>query len=153
MKPKTIVTAVLLLFVAASVAAIFIKESRRPPAASPSPAPAAPRKIIAYYFHGNVRCPTCRKMEALANEALQSGFADELKSGRLEWRVVNLDEPGNELFVQDYQLETRSLVLADIQDGKQTRWKNLKRIWDLVRDDQAFVRYVQDEARAYLESR
>jgi hypothetical protein len=149
MKPRSILTGGLLLFVAASVAAIIYRETQSITVAPPTGAD----KVIVYYFHGNVRCPTCRKIEALADQALRAGFADELQSGRLEWRRVNLDEAGNDHFVADYELETRSLVVADYQAGRQMRWKNLKQIWELAGDDTAFRRYVQDETRAYLESR
>ena len=33
----------------------------------------------------------------------ESGFADELHSGRIEWRVVNYDDPGNEHFANRLQ--------------------------------------------------
>ena len=31
--------------------------------------------VVAFYFHGNVRCATCRKIEAYADEAIHSSFA------------------------------------------------------------------------------
>ena len=41
-----------------------------------SPTPDA--GIVAYYFHGNKRCSTCRKLEAYSRKAIEGGFADEL---------------------------------------------------------------------------
>jgi len=32
-------------------------------------------RVIAYYFHGNFRCSTCRAMEANAREALESAMS------------------------------------------------------------------------------
>ncbi len=110
-------------------------------------------QIIAYYFHGNQRCRTCRTIEAYAAEAVQNGFADEIKGGRLEWQVVNTDKPENEHYVGDFQLVTRSLVLQEKVKGVQERWKNLPRIWELVRNKEAFQKYVQEETRAFLEGR
>jgi hypothetical protein len=109
------------------------------------------RIIVAYYFHGNVRCVSCKTIEAYSAEAVKTGFKKELKSGVLEWRVVNVEEKGNEHFIKDYQLYTKSLVLVEMKDGKQVRWKNLERVWDLLRNKEKFLKYVQDEARAYLE--
>ncbi len=125
------------------------------PAMRPTPAPAAPsvqpeRRVVAYYFHGNVRCRTCRKIEASAADAIQRVFADELKAGRLEWRPTNVEQPANAHFVQDYQLVTRSLVLVELKDGKQVRWKNLDQVWELVSDDIRFAQYVQREVKAFL---
>ncbi|NMC44724.1 MAG: hypothetical protein GYA46_12465 [candidate division Zixibacteria bacterium] len=108
-----------------------------------TPAP----KIIAYYFHGIRRCPTCRKLEAYSQEAVQTGFAEELKTGKMEWRVVNIEESPNEHYEKDYQLYTKSVILSRVENGKEAAWKNLDRIWELVGDKEAFVKYIQDEVR------
>ncbi len=165
MKPKTIVTVALLLFVAASVVYLVVKETggkpaqnmTQPDAISPRTGQeqntAAVSKVVAYYFHGNMRCMTCRAIESYAKDALQTGFADALKDGRLEWRVVNVEDPGNDHFVQDFQLSTRSIVLERIADGKRRDWKNLQRVWELVRGDKEdFLKYIRDETKAYLEA-
>jgi hypothetical protein len=127
---------------------------RAVPAATVAPAKSQPgmpgHTVVAYYFHGNFRCQTCRKIEALSREAVESGFPEDLKAGRLEWRVINVEEPGNQHFIQDYQLFSKSLVLVARDSSKQTRWKNLQRVWTLVGDKEAFIQYVQDEIRAYL---
>ena len=111
------------------------------------------RKVVAYYFHGNMRCMTCRTIEAYTKEAIDTAFAEALKDNRLEWQVINVEEPSNEHFVQDFQLVTRSVVIAEVVDGKCIRWKNLQRVWELVRGDkEGFLKYVQDETKAYLEA-
>jgi len=110
-------------------------------------------EVTAYYFHGNQRCRTCRNIEAYAEEAIQNGFAEAIKDGRLKWKVVNIDEQENEHYVQDFQLVTRSLVLQEKTKGTQERWKNLSRVWELVRNKEAFEEYVQEETRAFLEGR
>jgi len=118
--------------------------------AAARPAPKASRKIIAYYFHGDARCPSCLRIEAWTRSAIDLAFAGELREGRLEWRVVNVDEPRYAHFVRDYQLYTKSVVLVELRDGKQTRWKNLNRVWELLQDNQAYWTYVTDEVAAYL---
>jgi hypothetical protein len=77
-------------------------------------------------------------------------FAKELGNGRLEFRPVNIEEPGNKHFIQDYQLVTRSLVLSLMSDGKETKWKNLADVWKLVRDKDKFFQYVKDEVEKFL---
>jgi hypothetical protein len=116
----------------------------KPDAGNPS------RKVIAYYFHGNVRCSTCRTLEAYSEEAIQSGFPEALKQEILEWKVVNVEEPDNRHFIKDYQLYTKSLVIVKMEGDKQVEWKNLDRIWELVRDKPAFLQYVQTEISGYL---
>jgi len=129
------------------------KSSPPKPADSQNPQVTSAQKILAYYFHGTQRCPTCRKLEAYSAEAIEKGFGEALKRGNLEWRVVNVDEPLNKHFVKDYQLYTKSLVIVKMQGGKQVEWKNLEKIWELVGEKDDFVRYVQDEVSAYLGER
>ena len=111
---------------------------------------APPSGVVAYYFHGKLRCSTCRKLEALSREAITTGFAKDLDSGKLAFMVVNVETPETEHFVQDFQLTNKSLVLVEYRDGTVVRWKNLPKIWQLVRDPEAFVRYVQEETRTFL---
>jgi hypothetical protein len=107
--------------------------------------------VVAFYFHGNVRCATCRKIEAYADEAIHTGFAKALEDGTLTWSVVNIDEEENKHFVEDFQLTTRSVVLAEYRDGQLIRHENLDKVWQLVRSQQDFVDYVQDETGAFFE--
>ena len=115
-------------------------------------APAAQLKsfIAAYYFHGNFRCPTCRKMEQYSREAIEKYFGEQLKNGVVVFQTINIDEPENQHFVQDYQLVTKSLVLVKYENGKQTAWKNLPAIWQNVGDQTAFFQYIKKEVAAYL---
>jgi len=107
-------------------------------------------KLITYYFHGTFRCTTCRTIEQYSHDAIQTYFAKELGNGRLEFRPVNVEEPENKHFIQDYQLVTRSLVLSLVSDGKETKWKNLPDVWKLVRDKDKFFQYVKDEVEKFL---
>jgi hypothetical protein len=111
---------------------------------------AVPHRVLAYYFHTTKRCVSCRKIEGYTAEAITTGFADELKDGRLVFQVVNIEEKGNEHFVKDYRLFTKSVVLVDEQSGRQTAWKNLPKVWELLNDKEGFQRYIKEETRAYL---
>jgi len=114
------------------------------------PSPAVERRVIAYYFHGNFRCNKCRAMEAYAGEVMKEDFGAEQKDGRLEWKVVNVDESRNSHFVGDYKLVTRSLVLVEVVDGQPGKWKNLDKIWDHVGNELRFKDYVRSETRDFL---
>jgi hypothetical protein len=109
------------------------------------------RKIIAYYFHSTRRCASCRKIESYSAEIIRAAFEGELDQGLLEWRLVNTDESENKHFIKDYELYTKSLVLSDIVNGEQIRWKNLDKIWVLLKDKESFQEYIRDEVRAFLE--
>jgi len=112
---------------------------------------AAPHKVIVYYFYGTRRCVSCKKIEAYAKEAIENGFADQLKSGLLEWRMINTDKSENEHYVENYQLYTKSVVIADMKNGQQVAWKNLDKIWQLLNNKEYFIEYVQFEINQYLQ--
>lgn len=150
MNAKRIVTVALLLFVAASAVALGIREWNKPHTAGPTDVPQTD-KVIAYYFHRTERCATCNKMEAHSREAIESAFLEELKSGRLQWRVVNYQQPQNEHFRGEFGLVAPSLVLVALREGQQTEFKDLADIWILVDDKNAFMDYVERELRAFLE--
>lgn len=107
-------------------------------------------KTLVYYFHGNIRCKTCNKIEALTKKTLEEGFAAQLKNGSMELQVVNVDKAENEHFVEDYQLAMRSVVLSQLKQGKETKWRRLDKVWQLVHDEAAFAQYLRDEISLLL---
>jgi hypothetical protein len=107
-------------------------------------------EVIAYYFHGSFRCPTCTSIEKFSKEAIETNFKDALVSGRLELKSVNVEEQGNEHFVNDYKLYTKSLVLSMVKDGKEVKSKNLDKVWEFTRNRQKFIDYVTIEVSTFM---
>ena len=128
-------------------------EAQSGPEQAAPPAENGSHVVHVYYFHTTTRCVSCRKIEALSHQAIEAAFTKELKTRTLTWEVVNIDEPPNQHFVQDYKLYTKSVVVVDSVKGDQVRWKNLEKVWQLLNNDQALVHYIQDEVRGYLERR
>ncbi|MDP3041834.1 MAG: nitrophenyl compound nitroreductase subunit ArsF family protein [Candidatus Omnitrophota bacterium] len=100
--------------------------------------------VIAYYFHGQMRCPTCHKLEQYSRETIEANFKDALASGKLEFKVVNVEDKGNEHYGNDYKLYTKSLILSLVKNGKEAKWENLDRIWEYVGNKQRFIDYVKN---------
>ena len=120
--------------------------------ATPAEPKAPVRRIVAMYFHGDVRCATCRKVEAYAKEAVESGFGPQIEAGLVEFRAINVEAPGNRHFVDDFQLVSRSVVVIDEADGEVQRFVKLDNVWGLVGNHDAYLSYVQDAVRGYLET-
>jgi hypothetical protein len=155
MKTKTIISTVLLLFVASSATYMVVTEVRsssRLEVAQSGDSYALPAgsKVVLYYFHGNERCQTCMKFESFTEEAIQGAFAEQINGGELVWKMVNTDEAANKHFVGDYELYSKSIVVVENRDGKRGKWKNLEKIWELVGDKNTFVKYIKDEVGTYL---
>jgi hypothetical protein len=128
-----------------------VPKAGTPSAGVAAPADGATHVVQVYYFRTNTRCTSCRKIEAFTDGAVKRAFAREMKDGKLAWQVINVQETGNEHFIKDYQLAAKSVVVVDVVDGRQARWKNLSRIWQLLDDEPMFARYVEEEVRQYLE--
>jgi len=150
MKSKTIATAVLSVFVLASVVVLAMKELKKSagPAKTVSTSGAS---VVVYYFHGKVRCPTCNSIESYAQEAVQSGFSAQLDDGRLQWRVVNYEESGNEHFATDYKLFAPCVVLVTMHGGKQAQWRSLPEVWEHVGDKPKFIEFVKKNVKEVLD--
>jgi rhodanese-related sulfurtransferase len=109
-------------------------------------------EIIVYYFHRTIRCPSCILLEEIARDAVTFGFEKEIKAGSLRMTVINVDEIVNEHFVDNYRLNTQAVVVSQLSDGKEQRWKNLDQVWALIENEERLWIYIQKEIAAYLKS-
>ncbi|HEY3295313.1 MAG TPA: nitrophenyl compound nitroreductase subunit ArsF family protein [bacterium] len=110
-------------------------------------------KVVVYYLYFTPRCETCINMEAFAKEAVETGFAKELQQGTVEWHSYDTGQKEYEHFWNDFKLETKSLIIVRLEDGKQAHWKNCEKIWELVGAKPDYLTYVQNEVRAYLNAK
>lgn len=107
-------------------------------------------QVIAYYFHGTYRCSTCQTIEQYAREAIEQYFSKELDNKTLEFKPLNVEEPENRHYTKDYELFTKSLVLALYKDEKQVKWKNLEDVWKYVGDKEKFYTYIKEEVENFV---
>lgn len=153
MKIKLVVTILLLVFVAASLVALFLKgdgtESDAENVVETTVADTGTNYIF-YYFHGNARCKTCLTIEMYALEAVETGFPEALKANRIEFLPVNLEVAENEHFIDDFQLSARTVVLERVVDGERKDYLNLTRVWELVGDKEAYITYIQEESGKFM---
>ncbi len=172
---KHLVTGALLAFVAVTAVTLAVKETGHaravsaaeaarvsaPPAAIPeppasvpaaAPPPAAlPSTVFVTYFHTTARCTSCLKIEDLTASTMTTRFAAPIADKRIVWRSVNLDEAANTHFAKDYGLFTKSVVVSEIRDGREVRWKNLDKVWNLLGDPEEFQAYVEKEVQGFLD--
>jgi hypothetical protein len=148
---------ILLLFVAASVVTMVVKApkgdalSGRPSAGIPGASSKEGGQVIAYYFLGKVRCSSCRKIEEVSRRTIEGSFPRELADGRLQFLAVDVDRPENRHFIEEYRLESSSLILVEMRGGKPACWKNLPEVWTLVDDPPGLEAHIRDEVAAILE--
>jgi hypothetical protein len=140
-----------MLLVVAVVAAVASDSPNLKPSEPALAATNAPgRQVIAYYFHGTVRCETCLKIEQQAKAVIERKFKTELDAHRLVFKPVNYDLPENAHFLLDYKLPCPSLVLVRQTGGKDDQWTLLGDTWQLVEDTVKFNTYIETEVNKFL---
>lgn len=65
-----------------------------------------------YYFHTNIRCVTCVSVEKKTEENLQLLFPEEMKSGKITFKALNMETPGNEDLVEQYEIYGQTLLFV-----------------------------------------
>lgn len=124
---------------------------RRPPESAvlplaPEPdASAVAARCVVFYFHRTVRCAECISMELFTDEVVHSTFSEAIENGTLAFEVVNIDEPENAHYEEDYGLSYSTLVIVEEDDkGEALRWENLEDAWEKARVPEEFEEYVTD---------
>lgn len=143
MSKKAILTGVMLGFVGlslvlASMDVVGWRGAATIPAAS-DPA-AASARYTAIFFHAPHRCPTCIKIEKYSHDALQP----EIENGALVWQVKDYTTTDNATMINQMEVMTSTVVLAEQRNGKIVRWKNLEQVWDHTHDQSQFAAFMQD---------
>jgi hypothetical protein len=154
MKAKTLFSILLLGFVVVSVAFALRKVGPTSPASQQQTvgtngagvtatsgglnAKLAESQFSAVYFHAPHRCPTCRKIESFAHEALTPDF----EAGKLEWQTADYTSAVDASLVEQFKVFTSTVVLVEVQDGKVVRWKNLEEVWDHTGDQADFTAFI-----------
>src|SRR6056297_935331 len=108
-------------------------------------------QFIAYYFYTSKRCASCYRLEEWSETAIKDHFKQAIESGELQWKTVNIEKPENKHFARDFHLYTKSLVIVEQNDGETVRWKNLDKVWQLLRDKDKYFDYVTTETMEFME--
>lgn len=156
---KQVIRSVLLIVVLGSLAIWANREFQKhqakddtgPEVVEMFPAVDGPQVVMTYFLIGT-RCESCRKIEALARATAEEDFPDELAAHKLIFRVVDTTEPANEHFLEDYKLTSKTVVISRRVDGRESDWKDMDQVWDLLDNGPAFHAYLGKQVREYLGS-
>ncbi len=78
-------------------------------------------RVEVIYFHGKQRCATCMAIEKNTREVINSLFADELKNGKILFKIVDISTPEGEKIADRYEVTWSSLFVNNWKNGKETR--------------------------------
>ena len=100
-------------------------------------------KIEVYHFHATRQCYTCKTVGALAEETVNTYFADELKSGKIVFAHVNIDLPENKALVDKYEAKGSSLLIGVYgKDGSFSKQEDTN-VWYKIDNETDFMNYLK----------
>jgi hypothetical protein len=106
-------------------------------------------KVQVFLFHSTQRCTTCIAIGKLAGETVNERFQEELKSGRIEFREVNIDLPENKELAAKFQASGSALFLNSINSEGDHIAQDTK-VWQLTGEPAAFKDYLEGRINILL---
>lgn len=73
------------------------------------------------YFHGKQRCVTCNAIEKLTKEVIDKDFAQQLKDGKIIFKVIDISTKEGEKIADKYEVTWSSLYINKWKDGKEVK--------------------------------
>jgi hypothetical protein len=101
------------------------------------------------YFHRSQRCQKCLYLQACVTYTVETYFQDELASGDLVFRVLNIQDEANAVIVEEYGAYGSSLYVNEVVDGVD-HIEHVTNIWFVVGDDEACSGLVKAEIEEHL---
>ena len=152
---------ILLLVIAIGGAVMAVRKQRagsdKTTIAESQPAPAMTQSetnpghvVTVTYFTTDVRCPSCLKIEEMTRRTVENRFAGETARGEVVFQLINTDSAGNQHYLKDYQLVSKTVVVAEFDDGVRGDWVNLQDVWLKFTDPEDFEDYVSAAVRDLL---
>ena len=101
-------------------------------------------KVQVFLFHATQRCTTCIAIGRLAGATVNEYFQNELQSGKIEFREINIDLPENKELAQKFQASGSALFINVIYDG-QDHISEDATVWRLATNETQFKSYLKDK--------
>ena len=116
-----------------------------------SGAPSAPAdRVDIVYFHRTNRCYSCIYAEDMTRRTIETYFEEELNSGELTFKSVDVQDDSNAAIIEKYGAYTSSLFINSVRDGTD-HIEPMTDIWLVLGDDAAFAEVVKGKIQKSLE--
>lgn len=92
-----------------------------------------------YAFHGTRQCETCKNMKENTKATLDKYFSEELKSGKIVFQIIDVDDAKNEKLAEKFQATGTALMINKVVNGKDNivDWSDFA--FDKANNTEAFV--------------
>lgn len=108
--------------------------------------------LVVTYFTTDVRCVSCRKIEALTVQTIEERFAEELSNGSVVFHTKNFDREENKHYINDYDLSFKTVVISSIDSNYENKWKRMDDVWKLIDDPEGFKDYLASGIQEMIET-
>lgn len=106
-------------------------------------------KLEVYYFHRTARCYSCNTAGQYVRELVADKYQQEIESGRLDFREINVDTAENKEIAKKFQATGSALYINRIKDGQDNIEPDVN-IWRLLGDETRFKGYLESKINSYL---
>lgn len=120
-----------------------------PPSNGETPPAYQVDKVEAIYFHRTQRCRSCIYVEEKTRYTIETYFKDELASGKVTFKVLNIEDKENGPIVEKYGAFTSSLFINTIGGGSD-HIEEAMDVYFLISKDDAFVEAVRSKIERSL---
>ncbi len=104
------------------------------------------------YFHATERCQGCLALEGNVVKSVNELYETELKAEMYNYDSIDFLAEENEKFVELYKIETQTLIISKVVEGKEVKWINLDKIWDYAGSYPKMKKYIDREMKKLLKS-
>ncbi len=111
--------------------------------------PSDSEKIEVFVFHATQRCISCINIGKYTRTVIEEKFPNELKSGKITFREVNIDLAKNRQLAKDYGVSGSALYINTIKDGKDNHEEDTT-VWRLVTNESQMKSYFEAKLKKLL---
>lgn len=109
-------------------------------------------KIEVIDFYGTHRCVTCEAIEANAKYTVETYFQDEVNSGKVTFKAVNVDEDKNYNIAERFEATGTALFINVIKDGKEQHIDLTNFAFEKGRDQDVFSTELKEKIQEQLKT-
>jgi len=107
-------------------------------------------QVIVYYFTRKFRCQSCEILENIMLETIREHYAESFAAGGLAMCVVNVDDPVNLHYLDEFDILSNSVYIVEKRGGAVLRSRNLDEVWEVVNDPEAISRLLKTGLSEYV---
>lgn len=104
-------------------------------------------KMKIVLLHGNHRCTSCINMEKWINETIEMYFLEEQKNGKIEFLVLNYQDPENKEVVSRYNEHPYTSIYAETIINGESHITEREDAWYYQTDREKFIDFMKEYIR------